>query len=457
MKKEIYSMLALAIGMVSCSTDEAELFDAVGAADSALSQNVSRTVTYSDTLDTDTIVPMTMTHELRSLHEVVSKIKPRFRAMSTDEEMTFAYNKWAIIDLPVNITVRKVATSKSDSRRSSVRNPKSGKNMYLDKLIKNNKDHVYYLKHVAGVLGYDYEYLIYSKTSDTPLTIGLSGSTPLLMAQRNNDKLTDFVGWDLIPSPSNPGYFALSNTMYRGRSTPNDDSTIFSYTLEAMPNNELRFTKPVPGKAQQEFLITPVEGFTLESVDYDLNSAVAYGPYYMTKTLTRSNNSDKEVPIGFLFNINPVETSKFIQNKSTFYFPLENDSVPILYRPYINGGMVMLHDDAEGNEENRPKKDAIYKANFTHKVVRNNFLWHFSINGAPRTNYRLDAKFAYYQLKVKYKAHAYYGSGNDRRDIILTGTWEGTSYEDPQVITPIYDLTSSKIGGGDEGEVIPKL
>ena len=307
MKTKLLSLLAITFMMIGCTNDENELFDTF---DSQMTEHISRT-NETDTIGTDTITPMEITDGMLALRETLDNLKRPMRLIEEEDDPYIDQNIYALRDIPVTITVAEVGPD-SNAKRRWIRTRGTGNELMLDYDYKK-KNWGFRIKQMPVTTGLNC--LLYSDDLNVPITIGkLKNGTAVIMAQANNDKLTDFASWDLIPLKTNPGYFIIQNTRYLGQASQADPFSIFNYTLEAVKGTNLRFSQPIAGKKQQEFLIVPIDGnikFTLDSIIYNLNSAKITGPYYQEIERSTKNLTYESRNLNISYNFTAKETSSF--------------------------------------------------------------------------------------------------------------------------------------------------
>lgn len=440
MKTNLLSLLAISTLMVGCADDGKELFDSVEPRQSRSGER--------DTIMIDTITPMVMTDDIMSLQEILDNFKRPMRAVADYEEDPYIdKNIYALRDIPVSIEVAEVGQNSKSTRRW-IRTRGKGVDLMLDYdyMKKNWGFRINPMPVTTGL-----HYLLYSDDLNVPLTIGkLKDGTAVIMAQKNDDKFTDFVSWDIIPSETNPGYFQIRSTHYLGQASTSDPFSIFNYTLEASKDNNLRFMQPVSGKKQQEFCIKPMDAsvkFTFDSVIYNIQTAKVTGPYYTRMTKSIENLLPETASLNIIFDFNVAETSRF---KTVFgnIFPTIVESTNNLKRPVLLGNIVK---EPAGNTP----KDAPYQ-DWPECKISKRIFYRFPVFVSPKHVYNATLDFQYNFVTVDYEVTAYYTDGNGiKREMSLEGTWTGKMYQDPSIVGPriIYSGEKPMIEGGGDIEL----
>ncbi|WP_289752252.1 hypothetical protein [uncultured Duncaniella sp.] len=441
MKTKLLSLLAITFMMIGCTNDENELFDTF---DSQMTEHISRT-NETDTIGTDTITPMEITDGMLALRETLDNLKRPMRLIEEEDDPYIDQNIYALRDIPVTITVAEVGPD-SNAKRRWIRTRGTGNELMLDYDYKK-KNWGFRIKQMPVTTGLNC--LLYSDDLNVPITIGkLKNGTAVIMAQANNDKLTDFASWDLIPLKTNPGYFIIQNTRYLGQASQADPFSIFNYTLEAVKGTNLRFSQPIAGKKQQEFLIVPIDGnikFTLDSIIYNLNSAKITGPYYQEIERSTKNLTYESRNLNISYNFTAKETSSFKTIHGNI-FPSIIDTIKPVRRPELLGSVVMGPDNSTQNVN--------YNLSSQTQLISRRISYLLPVFVKPRHVYKAKLGFKYNYVTIDYEAKAHYFNPNDQtnRELTLSGTWTGRIYQDPNTIAPIVYSTSEIPFEGDSGD-----
>ena len=398
-----------------------------------------------DSTISETPVVLKETAEMLALKEIYeekqrSSISTFSVSSSEYTDENFSSNIYAIRELPVTIKVRSVASG-SISGYNYFACSGAGKEVILGS-SSTTEASKFYLKVLPATTGIPY--LIYSNVSNTPLSVGYYTSNPdekIIMSCSETPSSYYSCDWDLLPSSSNSGYFAIQSNSYLGQSDPDNMWSVFYYVLEASSGNKIRYDQYVAGKAQQEFLIVPDAKFELQSIEYDLSSATVSTGGYDTKTLTSTNSSSESKPMSFEFTHSALETSYFSQDKSYLTINLNDDNLK-LPRPYVAAEVAMLPDEnATG--------DATYKSTTIQNIARS-LSYTFPITASARSIYTATAKFKYYNLSMDYVIKARYVTGEDVREVKFTGRWSGKVYEDPSIMAPECSYTRTEMDDDDD-------
>lgn len=424
--------------MAACN-DEAEILYEDLAQTAQEHSALSRSISIDDALVVDSV-----SEEMLRLKESLLKLSTKRNAIPTsnynDYDQWFSSNIYAIRELPVTIQVRGVAEG-CNKDYSYLNCSGAGQEVTLSSSSTSDNSK-FYIKVLPATTGIPY--LIYSNKAKTPITIGHYNKTPnvkILMSQENDNKLSDFAGWDLIASPQNKGYFAIKNNMYIGQYDESNPWSIFYHNLEAISCNKLGFAQPQSNKAQQEFEIIPCDTFLLSSIQYDLGTKTIT-PYTESYYGTGQNLSSQEGLVNVNFSFDADEISNFNTRNNSLKVKLKNTNVEI---PLVSGGGILQ----PGSETDRTwmKAPFTYSGDYhSHRKIQ----FTLKRNCPGRHNIQVRAHFVKYRVSLKFTAKAYFKTNDeDERMFTITGTWTGTLFDDPSVVKPNTDNPEyTKIGGG---------
>lgn len=256
-------------------------------------------------------------------------------------------------------------------------------------------------------------------------------------------------GWDLIPS-AYKGYFAIQSESYLGQSDPNNMWSVFNYVLEVKNNNVINYGQYTQ-KPQQEFLITPVNGFTLNYIEFHKEGATVTKRTPLKLTTYSQNETEERRP----FTIQAAhyaDDEYYFSESSAIKIPVQN-STTLFYRPTVVAEhlrfplAVKPEDDPDPIRE---KPDMLY-SNVTKKIRTT---LKFDINGTAAPNCLIEATsyLENYNVSADYTAHMSYNYNGEIREIKIKGRWYGIIYTNirddkyPKDIIKFYDL--------DDGEEI---
>ncbi len=443
MKSKMLCVALLAIFAMSCGNEAENLF-----VDAQSITSQSRSVNELDVVG-DSLVEARVPEDMLQMKDILEQLTPKkikSPLSSYNPDQWFSSNIYAIRELPVTISVRGVASGSTASRKYLSCIGK-GEEVTLSS-YSTNPSSKFYIKVLPATTGIPY--LIYSNLANTPLTIGHWSQTPntkILMSQKDNSKLFDFAGWDLHASPTYKGYFAIQNNSYLGQADPNNSWSIFYYVLEAIANDKLGFAKPVSGKAQQEFLITPCDKFTISSIEYDMESARTTP---MTKSCygTGQNISTQEKEVDVNFNFTVSERSYFNTYNNTLKVNIKDSNV---ITPWVTANHVML----PGTDSDREHIQVPFQTAEPYNTSRQ-VKYTLKLNCPARHNIKVLAHFVTYNVSIDFVATAYLKtSSGDTREVKISGTWSGVVFEDPREVKPKYDdPTFTSMGGGTDIPII---
>ena len=318
-KHSILALLMMSIFMTSCNDNLMDMESSLTSTNSL--EPMTRST--SDSICEDDATLLEETDELKRLYEISNQLKSSKRkaAVATTDDFFYS-NIYAINEMPITIKVRSIATSGSTSGYNYLFVNEKGKEVTLNN-TNNQAGNRFYLRILPASTGIPY--LIYSNVTKTPLAVGQYKSNPdnkiLMSAQDDSGSLFGY-GWDLLPSTYNKGYFAIESESYLGQSDPNNSWSVFNYVLEAKSNNKLGYSQRVNNKAQQEFLITPIYSFVLDTLTYDLDNATVTSGSMLTKVTSITNPNPFTQKKEFTVSITANETSVFYQTAGKINIPM---------------------------------------------------------------------------------------------------------------------------------------
>lgn len=426
MKTKKWTLLSMIALMASCTDEVEQIYE-----EQSVTPQLARSC-YSDTLNLGELVCFEPTEEQMGLQELAPWLKRRTKAYTDDPY--FSSNIYAINEMPVTIEVRSVASGSSLSM-SYLYCLGAGQEVKLgNKEITPEKK--FYIKVCPPSSGIPY--LIYSMQSQTPLTVGQYTNDPnnkIVMAS-NDGSLSSLCAWDLLPSSSYKGYFAIENTMYLGQ----DGSSIFSHVIEAKTGDRLGYAKRDNWKGQQDFLITTIDAFTISTIEYDLQNATltdgepieAHNSLVNIEEYVEKQNVSASKPI--------TDTSSFYEKNGDLKLNLFSDPKLLFVRPEPIAGRVTILD---GADPTIPYTTTTYE-------MPDTLEWKASIDMKPRSLLELTTKFKTYHLRVPFVATAVYMKGNEAREVKFEGTWSGYTVANPNYNKPIQEAHFYSLDTGEE-------
>lgn len=386
----------------------------------------------------DSISPLEIDDTVRYLLNLRTKANRHLRKISKMEEnydANFSNNVFAIREIPVTIEVMEAGKNKNQKYLWCNR---AGTEVKLtDKKDVNDKNQQFYLKIQSATSGI--QYLLYSESSKTPLTVGHYKKTPkvnILMSNNKDDISNPFVGWDLKPT-STAGFFAIENDMLLGQKDPKNMLSVFNYFLEVNNNNEIRFAE-YTGKNQQKFLIKPIAHFTVSNIDYNLEKAKVTDATPFEVKLNSVYQGDMGGTFSEDFNSQVVEKSCFQQNRSNITFDLENNTM--LPMPTVLARKALLLN-GENNKLKYITSD--YQNVYSNREYKIKGTVPLSTNKCLVT---ISMKLTSYNVEVPYTVYAKYNG----REIKFTGTWKGFVIPDPKLVDPIIATRFFNFTTGEE-------
>lgn len=439
MKQKVLLLLSTVFFALSCSNDIDEYqYDATT---SSIQRSTRTRSVAEDSVSFEDPTILVETEELQNLKSILDEMRNRRRmkAVSSRYETDefFSSNIYAIRELPLTIKVRAVSSGSSTANTYLSCSGK-GKEVTLgnSSTVPSSKFSIKILPASSGI-----PYLIYSNTAQTPLAVGQYNNAPndkILMATKNESGSLFSCGWNLLPS-SYKGYFAIQSESYLGQSDPNNMWSVFNYVLEAKANNKLGYAKRVSNKAQQEFLLTLDNNFSIIDVSFDLDNAVITDGNFVTTVKSVTNPTDFTKTEPLIVKASFTETSCFSETQGALKFNIMSGRKKFV-RPIPIAGKVIIPESATA--------DAIYSnSNTSFNVSKADTT---SIQMKPQSLLQLTAKFKTYILSVPYIATAKCRVSGAERIVKVKGIWRGQAIANPKYNKPIYEPHFYDLESGEE-------
>lgn len=438
MKKAYYFILVVIglLGMSSCTQDDYELQN-----DDAHPNVASRAMLSSDSLVNESIIPLVVDSSL--LERAKTRIAPSYEDNNYDEY--FSSNMWNLRELPITLKAR----GKGNTNNQYLTSNGAGKEITLAYSASSVWEK-FYLKVLPASSGIPY--LIYSQQSNTPLAVGQYNSNPdnkVLFAQPDASGSLYSAGWDLIPS-TYKGYFAIQSESYLGQSDPNNMWSVFNHVLEVKNSNKIgygQYTK----KAQQEFLITPFNKFTLDYIEFHKEGAIVTKRSPLKLTTYSENRSEERRSFTIPAAHYADDESSFSES-SALKIPIQNTTA-LFYRPTVVAEHLRIPLAVKPEDDPDPIRespDMLYSS--TRQKIRTTL--RFDINGTAAPNCMIEATsyLENYSVSADYTAYMSYNHNGEIREVKIKGRWYGIIYTNirddkyPKDIIKFYDL--------DDGEEI---
>lgn len=344
---------------------------------------------------------------------------------SSSDDDFFSSNLYAIRELPITIKARSAASGSTASNCYFSCNG-AGKEVVLSNssTAAQSKFYIKIMPPSSGV-----SYLIYSNVSNTPICVGYYTKYPdnkILMSAPNDQMTLCDVAWNLLPSSSNKGYFAIQSESYFGKTDSNGVSSLVGYILEATANNKIGYSLSYDNKAQQEFLIMTDNSFVLQDVEYDLANATVTSGAMISKETTYTNTLEVPNKIIAKVALTANETSCYYETSGKLALNITAPAILKLPRPIPVAGQAVLMEDIT------------YDASYT-KTTQNiskTINYTTDIEMMPRSLLKLTTKFKTFVLNVPYVATATY----EGRTVKVRGIWKGYAIANPEYYAPINEL-----------------
>lgn len=432
--KQVYFFILVAIGLLgmsSCSQDDYDFQN-----EDTHPHLESRAVLQSDSLLNEaTITPLPIDSNL--LKRAKARLTPSYNDNDYDEY--FSSNMWNIRELPIALKSR----GKGNTNNQYLTSNGAGKEITLANSATSIWEK-FYLKILPASSGIPY--LIYSQQSNTPLAVGQYDSNPnnkVLYAQPNASSSLYSAGWDLIPS-TYKGYFAIQSESYLGQSDPNNMWSVFNHVLEVGNNNKIGYAQYTK-KAQQEFFIELVEGFTLNYIEFHAEGSTVTKRSPLKLITYSENETEERRPFTIQAAHYVDEESQFSEN-TALKIPIQNTTT-LFYRPIVKGEHLKIPNAVKPEDELAPireKPDMIYST--TNQKMRSTL--RFDINGTAPANSMIEAVsyLENYNVSADYTAYMSYNYNGEVREVKIKGKWYGVIYTNqrdnnyPKDVIKFYDL-----------------
>lgn len=435
MNKEVSLCAMMLCAMASCTTEMADYLNLPNE-DNAEFFKLSRTCSIkNDSLDLGELVCLKGNEELLHLNGLWDEnllLSPKTMSANTElikpsvsDDDFFTSNIYAIRDLPITIKVRSAASGSNASNCYFSCNG-AGKEVVLSN-SSTTAQSKFYIKIMPPSSGISY--LIYSGVSNTPICVGYYTKTPdnkILMSAPNNQKSSYDAAWDLLPSSSNKGYFAIQSESYFGKTNSNGVSSLVGYILEATANNKIGYNLSYDNKAQQEFLIMPDDSFILQDVEYDLANATVTSSTMISKETTFTNTMEVSNKIIANVTLTANETSCYSEILGKLALNITIPTILKLPRPIPVAEQAVLMEDIPS--------DASYEK--TTQNISKTINYTTDIELKPKSLLKLVTKFKTFVLNVPYVATA----TNNDREVKVRGVWKGYAIANPDYYAPINEL-----------------
>lgn len=426
MKEKMYVLLTVigVLGISSCSQDENEILNE----DSHLPVQ-TRSLGNEDSLAI--IIPLAVDSDL------ITQTKTRVAQIYYDEnDPYFSSNIYAIREMPLTIQAR--------GNRKFLTFKGAGKEVTL-----SDTQSKFYLKVLPASSGIPY--LIYASSTSTPLAVGQYENAPddkVLYVRKDNSESFMSADWDLIPSTSYKGYFAIESQSYLGQASADNPWSVFNYVLETKSDEKLGYSQ-YNKQASQEFLITPIDKFKLNYLEFFKEGSLVNKQTALKVTTYSKNETEEKRP----FTIQAVhyadDESRFYEN-SLLKVSISNPSDPF-YRPIVEAEKIVPPLPVKPGDDPapiRPVADMVYSST-TQKLTSK---LEFNIDGTAEPNSLIEVTsyLENYSVSVPYTAYMTYIHNNEERLVKISGTWYGKIYttirddDHPKDIVKCFNLDSGE-------------
>lgn len=406
MKKSFYYFFVVAVllGMFACSQDEVEIFH-----ESDVSKIETKALNGEDSLSV--IIPLVIDSNLIEMAKA-KKAAVYYNADDPD----YSSNMYAIREMPINFKVR--------GNGYYLRANGLGKEVTLASRLSLSTSWQFFLKILPASSGIPY--LIYSKETGTPLSVGQYENDPnnkVLFARSNNTGSLMSADWDLIPSSSYKGYFVIESQSYLGQVDSNNPWSVFNYVLEAKSTEKLGFSQYTK-QPNQEFFISPVEKFTLHHIEFHKDGSTVTKRAPMKLITYGKNQTDEKRPFTIKGALYAKDEYSFTENSALKIIP--NNASDMYYRPTVEAESLVLPLPVAPKDDPDPireKTDMLYST--TTQIIERTLS--FDIEGLAPANCKIEATsfLENYNVSAKYTAYMTCNYGGSERLVKINGTWRG--------------------------------
>lgn len=429
LSKLLFTIVSLVIAFSSC---ENVLENEIQSQNEEMALTKSK-IAIKDSLVLDSISVIEETEESRALKEMLENNKFKLRS-SYDEYLNrdeyFSNNLWQIRELP--LLIRSRASNGGNQYLTS-----AGKNaeVYLSSYTKF-PNQFFYLKIYSPTSGLSN--VIYSLYDKTPIAAGYYTNNPnrtILYVKPDDSGSLYTADWDINPV-STPGYVQLKNNGLITQSSGGAWYDSYYKVMGVGNSNKITFDKYVSGNANQEFELSPIHGFTIESLEFvnDYSATITRiedGTVVARETNPEYSEKRYDLSLAKLGNA----SSSFVQKKNIKFY-LSNSSEFKAKRPEIINEKLFLMPSISS-----PACLYYYNTNYAENTGCPKS---FSVNIPARSSVTYTYKIAAYRVSSDYKLIASY---KDRK-VTLSGRWTGVIYDNNKTILD-YVVTPLDSNGGD--------
>lgn len=387
-----------------------ELFENGNGMDYSVSQICSRSAEINDTTTCDSLpMPLLKDHTWEGLMSSIPN-NGLMRAATTQADIDFGYNMVSLSGQPISIRCN------TNTGKRFWQCDAAGKEVTLNE-NQNTYDNrqIFYFRKMASYTGFNY--MLYSKCSDTPLAVGsYSDGTHVLMAAKTSQITSGmFYEWDLIPR--NNSLFTIQSESYTGKDTNN---SVFYYTVENI-NDRLQYGKYNTSSNAQKFYIEPIDYYALTEISFNMANATVTEVASIKKTfvLTNTTNNTVNKPIDSPFTVN--EQSTFIQDASPIKIKLARPKRFVL--PTVISGQIAM--PYEGGT-------IVPYANNAAITPSKEISLNRTIEIGPRRMAEVTVEIKVYNIRTSYTGKAF----NGNTEIHISGIWIGKVIPDVETYTP---------------------
>lgn len=373
----------------------------------------------TNALYADSLEVLKMTDEMKVLKERMDELKKtKTRATSSNYGQYFSENMWAIREMPFTLKFGKGFLSCNGSR---------GKGELIfsvpPRIPDPGSSGTFYVKIPPAIVGIPY--LIYVKSTNTPLAVGYYTSNPnqKLVIPMNTDSPGELsAAWDIIPARNNPGGYVIQSESYIGQGSSGSFWDIFNHVIEVQ-GNKVGYSQYTQ-KPEQEFIIAPKDTFTLKKIEF-INS-------YSATVIPREDISIKQATTNVSFQTKRENMEFIKEEKYNSYFDEEKG---IAFKVKASDLKFALPTVTLGEIDlvpnNKIPLDTKYEPGIR-RTVNKTLYKQYPVYVKPRTKLTLTYYFKAYDVFVDYVATIEYFNKeeNETREAKLPGRWSGRIYVD---------------------------
>lgn len=375
------------------------------------------------TSDTDSLSVLPLIDRILPLEGDSLEMRKQIPQARTDNSTSILYEELNQLDqIPIYLQVK---GNSSTSQFLSAH--EEGKELSFENYNTTDLSQQFYLRILPASLGIPY--MIYSKNTNTPISIGAYSSNPDVMvvyAKPADNTSTFGASWDIRHGDYSKESFIIENQDYP-RQGPSGLWYDIYYSVITADDSKVALEK-YSKLPNQEFSIIPVENFRVESVTFDTNASTLSNAPDVVFSDKFTNDGPIDQNHTFTISESYQETSTF--NRRTSY----NVNVTTKFKvkvPFISNGEIST-SISEG-------QDFTYGES---EVINRTLTRTYPISVPANYSAVMTLTITKYTMNVDYCAVCI-GTTSGRR-INIRGTWEGIDVQESDAFLQLTPINGSK-------------